>query len=400
MMAVMNPGTAIRSVCVYPLRIPMRRAFRHAAHERREADPVVVAVELADGTRGYGETLPRSYVTGETTEDVIEHLSTTFAGVILDFRPASFPDALERIDQLPHYDAKRRVITATRAALELALLDASTRHFCRSMAEVFGWLGLPGFGSVRQDHVRYSGVISGDDPGRLKSSIRKMRCYGLKDFKLKVGDEQEMPRIRAAVTALGSSLGHGTTLRLDANGGWTLARAVEVLREVTGYAPISAVEQPFPADRDDDLAALKQAVDVCIVHDESFLTLHDAQRLRHMGVADMFNIRISKNGGFLAAVRLAHEAAKHSIRYQLGCMVGETSILSAAGRHFLAHVPGVVFAEGCYGRFLIREDVTDKPLRFGYGGKVKPLSGPGWGIDVCTDRLEKLAEDRAVALQF
>ena len=63
-------------------------------------------------------------------------------------------------------------------------------------------------------------------------------------------------------------------------------------------------------------------------------------------------------------------------------MVGETSILSAAGRRFLECVPGVTFAEGSYGWRLLRGDVVRKPVRFGYGGRPKPLPGLGWGVEV------------------
>jgi hypothetical protein len=74
-------------------------------------------------------------------------------------------------------------------------------------------------------------------------------------------------------------------------------------------------------------------------------------------------------------------------------MVGETSILSAAGRRFLQIVPGVRFAEGSFGRFLLTRDVAARPVRFGYGGRFKALTGLGWGVTVRPDRLAELAAD-------
>jgi len=118
------------------------------------------------------------------------------------------------------------------------------------------------------------------------------------------------------------------------------------------------------------------------MHDESLVTQADAERLHRMGIADAFNIRISKNGGFLPSMRLAYWAGKRGIRYQLGCMVGETSLLSAVGRRFLENVPGVWFAEGSYGRFLLAGDIVKPPIRFGYGGRYRLLSGPGWGVEI------------------
>jgi L-alanine-DL-glutamate epimerase-like enolase superfamily enzyme len=79
-------------------------------------------------------------------------------------------------------------------------------------------------------------------------------------------------------------------------------------------------------------------------------------------------------------------------------MVGETSILSAAGRHFLANVPGVRFAEGSYGRFLLKGDVVERPVRFGYGGKVRVMTGFGWGVEVKRELLERYAEQGVLEL--
>ncbi len=393
------PGKShIIAVRIYPLAIPLRKTFRHAAHERRVADPVVIEVELADGTLGYGETLPRSYVSGETVESVIVAIQDEMLDELLAFRPERFADALERIDALPMQDELGRMITAARAGLELALLDAYSRHFGKPISHAVGWLGYPGLGmpgSLRE--ARYSGVIGGGDARRLKTSVLKMRLFGLRDFKLKVGYTDDVERIRIVADALGRSLGRSCTLRLDANGGWEPQEAVAVLSSI-GDLPIPCVEQPLSRGREPEIPALKRAVTIDIMHDESLVTPADAERLLNDGVADAFNIRISKNGGFLASLRLAHFARKHDVDYQLGCMVGETSILSAAGRRFLENVPGVMFSEGSYGRFLLSGDVVDRPVRFGFGGKFRALSGPGWGVEVRRDLLDRYVRPGRIEL--
>ena len=54
---------------IYRTALGMRR-FEHAAAGRQVAEAIVVRLELADGAVGWGETLPREYVTGETLESV------------------------------------------------------------------------------------------------------------------------------------------------------------------------------------------------------------------------------------------------------------------------------------------------------------------------------------------
>lgn len=391
----------IECVRLHPLAIPLRKPFRHAAHERSVADPLVVEVELADGTRGYGETLPRPYVTGETIETVVESIRDPLMLEVANLHPETFAEALERIDALPSHDELGQIITAARAGLELALLDAYSRHFTKPISEAVNWLGLPGFGTPGSlNSVTYSGVVSGEHPTRVRGSIRKMRWYGLRDFKLKVGEYEDIERVAAAVKQLGRGLkSRKLSLRLDANGGWDRQIAIDRMSALSDQ-PLACVEQPLPRGKELDLVAIKRAVTLPILHDESLVTMGDAERLVSLRVADAFNIRLSKNGGFLVSIRLAHFCRKHEILYQLGCMVGETSILSAAGRRFLECVPDVRFAEGSYGRFLLRGDVVDRPVRFGWGGKPAPLSGLGWGITVNPDLLSRYTPDGFIELRL
>jgi hypothetical protein len=60
--------------------------------------------------------------------------------------------------------------------------------------------------------VRYSGILSSGPPERVAGSIRKMRWYGLRDFKLKVGDENDDERLQNAAKALGGPIARGRAL--------------------------------------------------------------------------------------------------------------------------------------------------------------------------------------------
>src|SRR5262249_54224642 len=56
------------------VRIPLRKPVRHASHVRSETDNVLVRCVLADGTEGFGEGVPREYVTGETIDSALDLL--------------------------------------------------------------------------------------------------------------------------------------------------------------------------------------------------------------------------------------------------------------------------------------------------------------------------------------
>lgn len=381
--------------------IPMKQKFRHAAAERSTSEPVILEVELAGGLKGYGETHPRTYVTGESHDDILAAIRDVFVPILVGARPQNFGEAIELAASLPIRDATGRVITATRAAVELALLDAYSKAFDRSIESIAGWvsetvLGPPG----SRNTVRFSGVISSGDAGRSRSSLLKMWLYGLRDFKLKVGDDEDEERIAACVKALGRGLRRGrATLRLDANGAWKLNEAIRRLQEWESL-PITSIEQPLEKGDIQSWAALARQTNMPLMADESLVTMEDAQLLIARGAASWFNIRISKNGGLIPSLRLALLAKENHVDVQMGCMVGETSILSAAGRWFLQLVPDVVFAEGSFGKFLLLDDITRKPLRFGYGGRWRAMEGPGLGVCVDESKLLGLCRLPPVMLPF
>jgi len=154
---------------------------------------------------------------------------------------------------------------------------------------------------------------------------------------------------------------------------------------------ISAVEQPVAKDDLEGLRAVGAEAGLPVISDESLCHEGDAQRLIGLKACQIFNIRLSKCGGPGAATRIRRMAAAAGLRCQLGCHVGETSILSAAGRHFAACAPAPAYLEGSFSPFLLAREPVAQSVTFGPGGATPPLPGPGLGIEVLEAALPDLA---------
>jgi muconate cycloisomerase len=124
--------------------------------------------------------------------------------------------------------------------------------------------------------------------------------------------------------------------------------------------------------------------------DESLCGLEDARRAADRGTCDLFNLRLSKCGGFIPSLRLAQFARQRGLGCQLGCQVGETALLSAAGRAFAAGVAGLRYVEGSYDRHLVKEALGTKDLTFRWGGWAPALSEPGLGVQLDGGALERV----------
>jgi muconate cycloisomerase len=376
---------------LFHVQIPLRKVVSHASFSRAHSDNLVVRVQLDNGVVGYGEGVPRSYVTGETIEGAVDQLLRSDLGsqlgAISDFREAVSMVEGVKLWQ-PQPDPRGCYGNAARCAVELSLLDAFGKHFREPLCRVTEM--VPEAVSLRQSvgEVRYSGAITAESSRKEFWSAVKTRIYGFRDCKVKVGvqgqdDLERMRRIRRI-------LGRRVRVRIDANEAWTPHEIVDRLRVLEPFA-IASLEQPVPHEQVAVLAEVRRQVKVPIMHDESLCGMIDARTAIEQGTCDLFNIRISKCGGFLNSLKIAALAHLSGLGYQLGCQVGETGILSAAGRHFATSVAGIRFLEGSYERHLVQERLTVEDLTFGYGGRAPALRGFGLGVALDETAIARVA---------
>lgn len=370
----------------FQVRIPLKRRITHATYSREETHNLIVRCRLSDGTVGYGEGVPREYVTGENIATSCELLRRSELDKQLSEPIADFVAAVrlaERL-QLSRLKDDDRGITsnAARCAVELALLDA----FCRAFGEPFCRITEIVAPQLYQPHqqVRYSGILTNPRGWKRRLYPLIYRLSGFRDVKIKVGlaGQDDVCRLRTIRRWLGWHI----DLRADANEAWSAKEVVQRIRELEPFG-ISCIEQPVPHEQIESLAEVRRQVRVPIMLDESLCSESDAERAIRQGWCDLFNIRLSKCGGFLPSLRIAALARRHGLGYQLGCQVGETAILSAAGRHFATSVAGLRYLEGSYDRYLLRERLSVEDLTIGWSGKAAALAGSGLGITVDPKRL-------------
>lgn len=382
----------IAELTAYHARIPLKKTIRHASFTRTSNDTLIVRCRLDDGTIGWGEGLPRPYVTGETIETAFAQLRGTDLPGQLDGHFDNLEAAAALCTDLkldaPDEERPDRFGNSVRCALELSILDAVTRSLGLPFSAVVECVpeAAPIRGSTSD--VQYGAVLTAGRPRGEWISALKFRLYGFRDCKVKVGvdgqvDAASLRRIRRLLPK------DKVDLRADANEAWSLENLEAKLEPLRPFE-LSAIEQPVPDSQSDGLASLRAKIGVPIMLDESLCSIDDANRAIELGTCNLFNIRISKCGGFLNSLRIAAIAEQAGLGYQLGCLVGETGILSAAGRHFATSVAGIRYLEGSYDRHLVSEPLTLEDLTFGFAGRAPRLAGPGLGITVDEHALRRV----------
>ena len=357
------------------VRLPFRLTVRHALAARRETENLVVRLVDDAGREGWGEGVPRDYVTGESAATSFAHLAEALLPALVGVEVPG-PEALA-----PAVVALLAPAAGSQTACcaaELALLDLAGKAFGRPAA---AW-----FGGARRATVRYGVVLPLLDPGATAAFLEDVRRLGAPHLKIKAEGERWPEALAAARAALGDAV----TISVDANGSWRPGEAAAHLRRMEPLG-VAWVEQPLPRGSEGDIPALAGGSPIPLMADESLTTVAEAQRLAAEGGYRLFNLRISKLGGLFAAHAVAGIAAAAGLRVQVGCQVGESSILSAAGRILAATLPACAALEGSYGTRLLEADLVDEPFEFGAGGGAAVQTGAGLGITVSPARLAPLA---------
>ncbi len=375
----------IVSGTLYALNIPFVESFSHSTKTRTFSDAIVLRLVAENGAVGYGEAIARPYVTGETVETCLDHMKNelwpdiTQTEFSLLSSSDDFMKFLTLIDETLGERKTPGVIAwnAARAAFELALIDCFLKYQKISLSAVL---------APKRTSVIYSGVITSSSVEKAIKLAKYFKLFSIKQMKVKIDGREDKERLMAIRETVGSDV----SLRVDANGAFNEDRAVSVLKDIEA-AKLDCVEQPIPRSHPRVLAKVKAQSPIPVMVDESLVTLKDAKDLIAEKACDLFNLRLSKCGGIFRTLKMAKMATDAGLRYQLGSQVGETAILSAAGRHVAAYLEDPVYVEGSYGTMLLTEDIGEERINFGHGGKAPLLKSEGLGIQVREDCLKKYA---------
>ncbi len=206
--------------------------------------------------------------------------------------------------------------------------------------------------------VRYSGAITAESPrGELISAI-KIRIYGFRQVKVKVGTNGQDDAHRLA--RLRRILGRRMDVRLDANEAWSAAELVERVRPLLPFEPDGARAAGCSCRGRPSQAELRSRLGIPVMLDESLCGYPDARAAVEHQTADLLNVRLSKCGGIIPSLRIIALARRFGLGVQLGCHPGETSLLSAAGRHVACRVSGLRFVEGSFDRHILAANLTPR----------------------------------------
>lgn len=303
---------------VRPYALPLAAPVRTSRASRAVRRGWLVRLVAEDGEAGRGEAAcwPGFGAGARDTRAALRRLER-------DPRPAARAVAAAlRGDRLDEPGVVRALAGVdapeARHALEVAVLDLAARRRGVSLAALLAAAPRPS--------VAVHALVADAD------AARRAVAAGHRAVKLKVGRGPAALEL-ARVAAVRDAIGPATGLRLDANGAWSAAEALERLR---GLAPLRPewLEQPTPPGDVAGLARVRAAGGVPVAVDEGVVDLASLEAVLAAGAADVLVVKPMALGGLLGARRLAARARAAGLRvcvtHALDAAVGRAAALALA----------------------------------------------------------------------
>jgi L-alanine-DL-glutamate epimerase-like enolase superfamily enzyme len=357
----MSTPTTIRTLVVGPLDIPLHAPFGIAGGAQDIARNLLVTVELADGTRGYGEAAPFPAFNGETqamARAAVEAARSTVEGA----------DAREWRRIAAALRSAIGPVGSAQCAIETAVLDALTRHAGVPLWAFFGGAGT----RLETDMTVTTGSVE-----QAAAAARDIVGRGIRTIKIKIGGGGvglDVERVRAIHTAVPEA-----PLILDGNGGYSADYALELMAMLQQHSvPVALLEQPVPRDDWDGLSQVARWAGVPVAADESLASAGDALRIAQERTAQVLNIKLMKCG-VAEALDIAAVARAAGLVLMIGGMV-ESTLAMTVSACFAAGQGGFSFVD------------LDTPLFMA----TNPFEG-GMVYDGGTLRLEQIAAGHGVS---
>lgn len=268
--------------------LPLAQVFRISRGAKTSAEVIVVII--SDGNKvGWGEAVPYGHY-GETIESVSKQLKGLSAQQI------SIDDHTSLSKMLPAGSARN--------ALDCAMWDLKAQLQSTTVNKL-----------IKHPSIRScitAQTVSVDTTSAMQASAKKLNNPPL--VKVKLDAESVVDKMQAIHAVCPNS-----RFIIDANEGWSidvLVRIVEPLKNCN----VVLIEQPLPADADDELQDFESPIPICA--DESVHVSNDLQSLRHK--YDAINIKLDKTGGLSEAINLLKRARELDFQIMIGCMVGSS----------------------------------------------------------------------------
>jgi len=351
------------------LRVPLQEPIPPSVARplTHELSVLLARVSTASGVIAYGEgwcKAPDGFL------EAVEMLAPVVMGADPLDRGALWERMVDRL-----VSQKRRLAGGASAlsALDQALWDLAGHAVGLPVHALLGGKRL-----ARLD--AYATGLYLEEPDVLAAKAREFLERGFQAVKMKVGGDWDQDL--AALAAVRKAVGTQTPLLVDANQAYDdRETALAMGRELDRYE-VFWYEEPLPAGRWEDYAALRPALDTPITGGETLRTPAAFLGAFRAGALDVAMPDVRLCGGITGVVKVAELARWFDVRVSPHNWASPIGAIAAA--HAAVTLANCTLIEVEATRTPVSEGLITPPLTFEDGFLIVP-DGPGLGIQVNGD---------------
>ena len=342
-----------------------------AAEEPWEAGDFVLArLEDEEGTAGWGEVFMWLPETGVSPAEVISAIVGGLGRYVVGACPADVRAIGARMER----NVARNEVA--KGLLDLACHDLAARQVDRPVHDLVGGRGT--------DTIGLCGLVPLAPIEDVVAICAGYVGAGYPTLRLKLGTGVDADR--DTIAAVRAEVGDEVRLRVDYNQAYSVPQAVRALRMLEPFG-IDAAEQPLATGDLLGMAELSRRTTIPVFLHEGAFTTRDLVTLIELGGCGVVGLNAERPGGLTAALDVIDYAALRGLgtiihNQPLGLGTAVLAHLAAARFDRLGHdvelAGDVMFDETL---------VVDPPTR--HGGRLVVPSGPGWGVEVDRDALDR-----------
>jgi len=357
----------IARVTTTVISIPRTTTLATAYGSRDDATTVLVELETDDGTTGVGQTPvdPPHFGAAGIKTNIDAYLTPALIG--------QSPLDIERL-----HVAMRRALPGhlpTRGAVDLALWDLKGKALDIPVYQLLG-------GRVREG-IALMVMVPHGEPEAMHRATRELLATPYPALKVKIGMglADDLARYRAVREAAGDR----ALIQVDGNSGYSLSQALVALGAMERIGGLGMIEQPVA--RVDELAALARHFPVPVMADESIEGPDSLLDIIRREAAQAAFLKITKNGGLLGALKIAHIAEAGGIDLSVAVYY---DVLAAAAAHLATALPAITWPS-----FVTRlsDTVLTEPL-LPAGLLLRAPEGPGLGVTLDHEKVRQYTVHR------
>jgi len=327
-------------------------------------------------------------------EPVIEGKARTVEAAVHEFEPYLIGRDPARINDLWQtmyrggFYRGGAILMSAIAGIDQALWDIKGKALGVPVYELLG-------GLVRDRMKTYSWV-GGDRPADVIAGIRRLRAGGFDTFKLNGSEEMGLidsaAKVDAAVARIAeirAAFGQTIEFGIDFHGRIGAPMAKVMLRELEPYRPLF-VEEPVLAEQDESYARLAQHTSIPLAAGERMYSRFEFKRVFAAGGLAIAQPDLSHAGGISECLKIAGMAEAHDIAFAPHCPLGPVALAACLAVDFVSHNAvlqeqsmGIHYNQG--GELL--DYVRNRADFHIEGGYIRPLPGPGLGVEVDEERV-------------